>query len=137
VTGRLGLHHHQRQQVRHYTIHQEHDLEYEDLLALLESGDIQLFDVREPFEVKQTGMIKSATNIPLGLLKDALKLDDATFIQRFGVPKPLPQDKNTIFYGYGPIKSKAALELAAKVGYHKARHYVGGWEDWSMRQGIQ
>ncbi|XP_074657883.1 thiosulfate:glutathione sulfurtransferase-like isoform X2 [Tubulanus polymorphus] len=122
-------------QVRGYSDHPTSELEYEDIMALIESKDIQLFDVREPSEVKETGMIKLATNLPLGKLKDSLRLSESSFLHRFGVPKPAIHDKNLIFYGQGPIKSKAALELAAKVGYKKARHYAGGWDDWSKRQG--
>ena len=42
------------------------DVSYEELLALLESDDVQLFDVREPKEIKETGTIPGATNIPCG-----------------------------------------------------------------------
>ena len=35
-----------------------------ELLRLLESGDIQLFDVREPEELEETGRIPRAVNLP-------------------------------------------------------------------------
>jgi len=35
-----------------------------ELLRLLESGDIQLFDVREPEELAETGRIPRAVNLP-------------------------------------------------------------------------
>ncbi|KAH8040647.1 hypothetical protein HPB51_011962 [Rhipicephalus microplus] len=40
------------------------DLSYEDLKALMQGGDIQLIDVREPAEVAASGKIGNAINIP-------------------------------------------------------------------------
>lgn len=40
-----------------------------ELLRLLESGDIQLFDVREPEELEETGRIPRAVNLPREYVK--------------------------------------------------------------------
>jgi len=40
------------------------DVDTPELLWLLESGDIQLFDVREPEELEETGRIPRAVNLP-------------------------------------------------------------------------
>lgn len=40
------------------------DLSYEDLIALLRGGDPHLIDVREPNEIRETGKIPGAINIP-------------------------------------------------------------------------
>ena len=39
-----------------------------ELLQLLASGDIQLFDVREPEELEETGIIPGAVNLPRMLI---------------------------------------------------------------------
>ena len=40
------------------------EITYEELLKLLDSGTMHLYDVREPADVSETGIIKSAINIP-------------------------------------------------------------------------
>ena len=40
------------------------DLDYDQVMSYVKSGDIQLFDVREPGEVQETGMMPRATNLP-------------------------------------------------------------------------
>ncbi|KAL5004116.1 hypothetical protein ScPMuIL_017572 [Solemya velum] len=110
------------------------DLLYEDLVALVESGDVQLIDVRELKEIQEQGAFPKCINIPLGELKTSLTMDDASFSEHYMKPKPHPHDTNIVFVGYGPIKSSAALEIAQKVGYKKARHYVGGFEEWLKKQ---
>ncbi|XP_022656501.1 thiosulfate sulfurtransferase/rhodanese-like domain-containing protein 1 [Varroa destructor] len=110
-------------------------LEYEDLVALLGGGNLHLVDVREPSEIRETGRIPGAINIPLGQVKQALLLDDEIFQERFRCEKPLKHDTNLIFYGLGPIKSRAAVELARKAGYKSCREYSGGLEDWLKHDG--
>uniref|UniRef100_A0A1E1WZ30 Putative secreted salivary gland peptide n=1 Tax=Amblyomma aureolatum TaxID=187763 RepID=A0A1E1WZ30_9ACAR len=110
------------------------DLTYEDLDALLQGGDIQLIDVREPAEVATSGKIGNAINIPLGQVKDALLMSDETFQRTYHAQKPQSYDHNIVFYGAGPIKSQAALKLAHKAGYAHAREYSGGWEDYEKKK---
>ncbi|KAH7963044.1 hypothetical protein HPB52_019353 [Rhipicephalus sanguineus] len=93
------------------------DLSYEDLEALLQGGDIQLIDVREPSEVAASGKIGNAINIPLGQVKDALLMSEEAFLKTYNAQKPQSYDHNIVFYGLGPIKSHAALKLAHKAGY--------------------
>ena len=40
------------------------DLSYNDMVALIESKNIQLIDVREPKELTETGHIPGAVNVP-------------------------------------------------------------------------
>lgn len=111
------------------------DLTYEDLDALLQGGDIQLIDVREPAEVAASGKIGNAINIPLGQVKDALLLSDESFQRTYHAQKPQSYDHNIVLYGAGPIKSQAALKLAHKAGYAHARQYSGGWEEYAKKRG--
>jgi len=102
-----------------------------ELETYLKSGDLQLFDVRDAREIQETGRIATAVNIPLTVLKMSLKMTNEDFEKKYGVPKPKMQDTNIVFYGLCAIKSLAALEIAHKMGYKKARHYPGGWDAWS------
>lgn len=100
----------------------------------MRGSDIQLIDVREPSEIKATGKIGKAVNIPLGQVKEALLLPDESFQDRYKAPKPQKHDHNIVFYGLGPIKSQAALQLARKAGYTHAREYSGGWEEYCAKK---
>lgn len=110
------------------------DISFEDLEALINGGDIQLIDVREPSEIKASGKIGEAINIPLGQVKAALLLSEDGFREKYHAQKPQSYDHNIVFYGLGPIKSHAALELAKKAGYSLAREYSGGWEDYCKKK---
>ena len=44
-----------------------HDVDTEELLVMLESKNIQLIDVREPWELIERGRIPSSVNIPCRL----------------------------------------------------------------------
>jgi len=107
------------------------EVTYEELVSLIEMGSVHLYDVREPSEVQETGTIKSAVNIPLTKLKAALKMDAAEFRANFDDARPPMDDPNIIFYGFCSVKSMAAVEIAQKLGFKRARHFPGGWQEWS------
>ena len=46
------------------TVNPTKEVDTAELVEMIESGDIQLIDVREPFELEQTGVIPRAVNIP-------------------------------------------------------------------------
>uniref|UniRef100_A0A090XBE5 Putative secreted salivary gland peptide n=1 Tax=Ixodes ricinus TaxID=34613 RepID=A0A090XBE5_IXORI len=107
------------------------DISFEDLEALINGGDIQLIDVREPSEIKSSGKIGQAINIPLGQVKAALLLSEEGFREKYHAEKPHSYDHNIVFYWPGPHpRANAALELAKKDrSTTLAREYSGGWED--------
>ncbi|XP_041089029.1 thiosulfate:glutathione sulfurtransferase [Polyodon spathula] len=116
------------------TVSQDKVVSYEQLKKMLESHNIQLFDVRSPEEF-QAGRIPSSTNIPLGELDQALKMDSETFKKLFNVEKPQKQDSNIVFQCQSGKRSATALETAVNQGYTKAKHYAGGYSEWSEREG--
>ncbi|XP_013785716.1 thiosulfate sulfurtransferase/rhodanese-like domain-containing protein 3 [Limulus polyphemus] len=111
------------------------DITFEDLEALVHGGDIQLIDVREPKEIEEYGTIPNSINIPLGQVKDALLMSEDVFENKYRVAKPHQFDANIVFFGLGPIKARAALHLADKFGFNRARTYSGGWEDFTKKTG--
>lgn len=122
-------------QRRNYCTARQSEVSYEDLQALMRSKDVKLVDVREPQELTQYGKIEGSVNIPLSKLKEALQMSDESFTECYKCDKPLLHDTNIVFYGLGPIKSTAALELAFKLGFKKARHYKGGWVEYAQKSG--
>jgi len=108
---------------------------YEELVELIEKGDIRLVDVREPKELAETGQIPKSINIPLKQLKSFLQQkEDAIDSEVRNIPCPQKDDSNLIYYGLSEVKGLAALEIAHKCGYKKSRHYPGGWDEWSKKQ---
>jgi 3-mercaptopyruvate sulfurtransferase SseA len=107
--------------------------------ALAQAGQggaagLRLVDVREPKEIEETGRLPGAINIPLTKLKASLALEPAQFEAEFGALRPTKDDPAPlVFYGLCGVKSSAALEIAHKLGYKKARNYPGGWEEWSLK----
>ncbi|RXN38042.1 thiosulfate sulfurtransferase rhodanese-like domain-containing 1 [Labeo rohita] len=102
---------------------------YEQLKEMMSTGNIQLFDVREPNEL-EAGFIPGATNIPLGDVEQALRLNPDQFRERYGVPKPGLEDSDFVLYCQSGVRSFKALETARGLGYSRARHYAGGYNEW-------
>lgn len=102
---------------------------------LLDQGPpLWLIDVREKIEVAREGKIPNSVNLPLGELKKALLSDCEDFDLTYGFPKPEKHHENVIFYSINHVKSATAVEIAHRLGYRKARHYSGGYDDWIMKQ---
>jgi len=114
----------------------KHVVTAEELAVLLEKTptEIRLLDVREPKDVEEYGKLPGSINVPLTKLKAAFTSEPAQFEAEFGTRKPTKEEAGQIiFYGHCAVKSTTALEIAHKLGYKKARHYPGGWEEWSSR----
>jgi len=73
--------------------------------------------VREPAEVAE-GMIPSAVHIPLATVGDALKLQPAEFLEKYGVEKP-QADNEIVFYCRSGRRSTLASDVAKGQGYTK------------------
>lgn len=87
------------------------------LAALLTTvPDVQLIDVREPWE-HAIGALPGAELIPLGQLGDAIA--------------GLPRDRVTVVYCHHGIRSLDALHQLRAAGID-ARHLAGGIEAWSL-----
>ena len=103
---------------------------FETLVSLIESGRIQLFDVREPKELESTGKIPGSVNLPLGEVAEAFDLTPEQFQEKYGAKKPEKTDKDITFSCLAGIRSMYALNAAVEKGYIHARHFPGGWEEW-------
>ncbi|KAF8649726.1 hypothetical protein AX16_005498 [Volvariella volvacea WC 439] len=109
-------------------------LSYEDLRPKTESPspDSYLIDVREPDEVIQ-GMIPSAVNLPLSVLANALHLNEAAFLEKYGFNKP-KKDQELVFYCRSGMRSTTASDVAKRNGYTNILNYKGSWLEWTERE---
>ncbi|XP_010792273.1 thiosulfate sulfurtransferase/rhodanese-like domain-containing protein 1 [Notothenia coriiceps] len=107
---------------------------YSQLKTMLSSGNIQLFDVRNPDEY-QAGHISDSVNIPLGSLEESLKLSSEQFQQTFDIKPPGKDDDNIVFHCKSGSRSSKALDIARRLGFSRSRHYKGGYSEWAELQG--
>ncbi|KAL6464084.1 hypothetical protein MHYP_G00284750 [Metynnis hypsauchen] len=103
---------------------------YEQLKQMLESENVQLFDVREPDEFEE-GAIPGATNTPLSELEQAFTLPPDQFTELYGVAMPGKDDPDFILYCQRGRRSLIALEMVQELGYSRACHYGGGYSEWA------
>ena len=103
-------------------------------LASSSSADRIIIDVREPSEVKATGRIPGAQNVPITSSPDALFLPAEDFEDRFGFPKPSATDE-VVFYCKAGVRSRTAAGLARMAGWEKVGEYPGSWNEWEQKGG--
>jgi len=94
-----------------------------------------LIDVREPSELRSTGKIPSAQNLPITSAADGFFLPAEEFEERFGFEKPGKEDE-VIFYCRAGVRSRAAATLAGQAGFGgKIGEFPGSWIEWSEKGG--
>jgi thiosulfate:glutathione sulfurtransferase len=101
--------------------------------------NIVLIDVRSTSEVAKTGVIPSAVNIPLPILRDVLApdsvIDDDEFVSFFGAPRPLKGTTQMVFYCAHGVRSAIACEVADELGFDNAGNFSGSWAQWYNAHG--
>ncbi|XP_056422153.1 thiosulfate sulfurtransferase/rhodanese-like domain-containing protein 3 isoform X1 [Hyla sarda] len=106
---------------------------YEELKDLLKKDGVVLVDVREPWEIKEYGIIKGSIHIPLGDLVSALQMTPKHFEEKYKMK--LPEKSNTLVFScLAGIRSGRALDEATSLGYNKVYNYAGGFEDWAKHE---
>ncbi|XP_040839038.1 thiosulfate sulfurtransferase/rhodanese-like domain-containing protein 3 isoform X1 [Ochotona curzoniae] len=104
-------------------------LTYKELKNLLNSKNIMLIDVREPWEILEYGKIPGSVNIPLDEVGEALQMNPKDFKEKYKKVKPSKSD-NLVFSCLAGLRSKKALDTAISLGFNSAQHYAGGWKEW-------
>ncbi|XP_066516733.1 thiosulfate sulfurtransferase/rhodanese-like domain-containing protein 1 [Hoplias malabaricus] len=105
------------------------EVSFEQLKQMLASGNVQLFDVREPSEFEE-GAIPGAINIPLSEVEQSFTLTPDQFKELYGASVPGKNDPDFIVYCQRGRRSLTALEILYGLGYNRARHYAGGYGEW-------
>ncbi|KAK7197357.1 Rhodanese-like domain containing protein [Novymonas esmeraldas] len=100
---------------------------------------VQLIDVRSTAEVAATGLIPSAVNIPLPVLRDVLDeagvLDEAEFESVFGAARPVRGVTQIVFYCAHGVRSAIACDVAEELGFENAGNFSGSWAQWHYTYG--
>ncbi|KXJ25192.1 thiosulfate sulfurtransferase/rhodanese-like domain-containing protein 3 [Exaiptasia diaphana] len=111
----------------------------EELKAMIAANDIQLIDVREPYELQESGKIPNSVNVPLGDIPDAFTMKPKQFMEKYNAKKPKRKDANIVFHCKAGIRSKHALNQVHQLGFKMSRHYPGGFDDWEtcLKRGNQ
>ncbi|RVE62247.1 hypothetical protein OJAV_G00155280 [Oryzias javanicus] len=112
------------------------EVSYEQLKQRLNNGKCVVIDVREPWELREYGFIPGSVNVPLGQVSTALQLSPEDFREKFGAEMPHRTD-NVVFLCLAGIRSKAAVDTAASLGYKDAQHYPDGWQGWAKREELK
>ncbi|XP_060741006.1 thiosulfate:glutathione sulfurtransferase [Tachysurus vachellii] len=111
------------------------EISYSDLKALKAgSKDLVLVDVRSKDEVDR-GCIPGSIHIPVQDVEREFSLDEHTFQDKFGVPKPLLDSCDLVFHCQLGRRGEAATEKARSLGFINAKNYAGGYKEWSEKEG--
>ncbi|KAI1205716.1 Rhodanese-like protein [Annulohypoxylon truncatum] len=98
---------------------------------------VTLIDVREPDEVRETGRIPGALNVPIMSQADSFFLSADEFRDRYGFERPGDggEDEKIVFYCKAGVRSRSAAELAMQAGWKNVGEYAGSWLDWVKNGG--
>jgi len=101
-----------------------------ELKKILNKEDVRLIDLRETWEINNSGKVKNSVHIALNSLGLALKLTENKFKNKYGINKPETDDCNLIFMDSSGERSKIAYKYAKEHGFQCPRLLVGGFDSW-------
>lgn len=79
-----------------------------------------LIDVREVDEVRASGLIPGAVNVPLGSVPAYIKAEE-------------DQERLLVFYCQRGMRAERAAESAKAAGHDNVAVYYGSYNDWASR----
>ena len=94
----------------------------DEALKMVEENNCNLIDIREGNELESTGKVENSVHIPRGKLEIYLDPNSAMFQQ--GV---LDQNKETVLFCAGGVRSALAVKALNNMGYEKISHIEGGF----------
>ena len=94
----------------------------DEALKMVENDNCNLIDIREVRELESTGKVEHSVHIPRGMLEVYLDPNSALFQQ--GV---LDQNKETVLFCAGGVRSALAVKALKNMGYEKISHIEGGF----------
>lgn len=105
-----------------------HEVSPEEVLAMIESGEWMILDVREPDEYAE-GHLPHAINIPRGFLEVRADLEHYKRDERM-------QDRNQriLCYCGGGHRSALAARVLQEMGFQDAVSMREGWTGWNERE---
>ena len=94
----------------------------DEALKMVEENNCNLIDIREGNELESSGKVENSIHIPRGKLEIYLDPNSALFEQ--GV---LNQNKETVLFCAGGVRSALAVKALKNMGYEKISHIEGGF----------
>ena len=94
----------------------------DEALKMIEDDNCNLIDIREVRELESAGKVENSVHIPRGMLEIYLDPNSALFQQ--GV---LNQNKETVLFCAGGVRSALAVKALKNMGYEKISHIDGGF----------
>ena len=94
----------------------------DEALKMVEENNCNLIDIREGNELESSGKVENSVHIPRGKLEIFLDPNSALFQQ--GV---LDQNKETVLFCAGGVRSALAVKALKNMGYEKISHIEGGF----------
>src|SRR5687767_8308911 len=105
------------------------ELEPEQVMADLESGEIIIIDVRDIKEIERDGRIPGSFNCPRGMLEFWIDPASPYFKPVFG------EQKRFIFHCALDWRSALATQTAQRMGLENVAHMKGGFKAWKAAGG--
>ena len=97
-------------------------IKVDEALKMVEEDNCNLIDIREVRELESAGKVEKSVHIPRGMLEIYLDPNSALFQQ--GI---LDQNKETVLFCAGGIRSALAVKALKHMGYEKISHIEGGF----------
>ena len=94
----------------------------DEALKMVENNNCNLIDIREVSELESTGKVENSVHVPRGMLEIYLDPNSALFQQ--GI---LDQNKETVLFCAGGVRSALAVKALKNMGYEKISHIEGGF----------
>lgn len=111
----------------------EREVTYEDVVTYKDKPEVLLIDVREPVELKETGVIPSSINIPMADLTNSLQIQsNEEFKNKYGRDLP-SKDTELVFTCKIGARAGRAMDAAIKLGFTNSKVYKGSWKDWAAK----
>jgi rhodanese-related sulfurtransferase len=105
------------------------ELEPEQVMADLESGDIIIIDVRDIREIEREGRIPGSFNCPRGMLEFWIDPASPYFKPVFG------ESKRFVFHCALDWRSALSTQTAQRMGLENVAHMKGGFKAWKDADG--
>lgn len=93
-----------------------------------------IVDVREVKELKASGEVPGAKNIPLSVFKLAFDLKEDSFHEQYDAKVPAPNDPIITFCLSGVRSEMARSILVDELGYENVANFEGSFAEWSNKK---
>ena len=94
----------------------------DEAFEIVKKNDCNLIDIRDARELENTGKVEDSVHITRGMLEIYLDPNSALFQQ--GI---LDQNKETVLFCAGGVRSAQAVKALKNMGYEKISHIEGGF----------